>query len=83
MLVLSGPESADTAKQYHGQRMRDVLCCHKKMQLKGRGDGQIYVCVCGHKEKLTSFQERRKKEGAGVSKEGCAEIFKDSRRMSR
>ena len=42
--------------------------CHKKMQLKGRGDGQIFVCVCGHKEKLTSFQERRKKEGAGVSK---------------
>ena len=42
--------------------------CHKKMQLRGKGDGQIFVCVCGHKEKLTSFQERRKKEGAGVSK---------------
>ncbi len=42
--------------------------CHKKMQLRGKGEGQIFVCVCGHKEKLTSFQERRKKEGAGVSK---------------
>ena len=42
--------------------------CHKKMELRGKGDGQIFVCRCGHKEKLTAFQERRKKEGAGVSK---------------
>lgn len=42
--------------------------CHKKMELRGKGDGQIFVCQCGHKEKLTAFQERRKKEGAGVSK---------------
>ncbi len=42
--------------------------CHKKLNLKGKGDGQIFVCGCGHKEKLSSFQDRRKKEGAGVSK---------------
>lgn len=42
--------------------------CHKKLELRGSGDGQIFVCRCGHKEKLTAFQERRKKEGAGVSK---------------
>lgn len=42
--------------------------CHKKMELKGKGDGQIFVCRCGYKEKLTSFVERRKKEGAGVTK---------------
>lgn len=42
--------------------------CHKKMELRGKGDGQIFVCKCGYKEKLTAFGERRKKEGAGVSK---------------
>ena len=42
--------------------------CHKKMELRGKGEAQIFVCGCGYKEKLTSFQERRKKEGAGVSK---------------
>lgn len=42
--------------------------CHKKLELRGKGDGQIFVCKCGYKEKLTAFQERRKKEGAGVSK---------------
>lgn len=42
--------------------------CHKKMQLRGKGDAQIFICSCGHKEKLSAFQERRKKEGAGVKK---------------
>ena len=42
--------------------------CHKKMMLKGQGDGQVFVCSCGYKEKLSAFKERRKKEGAGVSK---------------
>ena len=42
--------------------------CHKRMEMYGKGDGQMFVCVCGYKEKLSIFQERRKKEGAGVSK---------------
>ena len=42
--------------------------CHKKMDLGGKGDGQRFVCVCGHKEKLSSFEERKKKEGKGASK---------------
>ena len=50
--------------------------CHKKMQLRGKGDGQIFVCACGHKEKLTAFQERRKKEGAGVSKRDVQNYLK-------
>ena len=41
---------------------------HKKMMLRGQGDGQVFVCACGYKEKLSAFKERRKKEGAGVSK---------------
>ena len=42
--------------------------CHKRMEMYGKGDAQTFVCVCGYKEKLSVFQERRKKEGAGVSK---------------
>lgn len=42
--------------------------CHKRMELVGTGEKQMFTCVCGHKERLTAFQERRKKEGAGVSK---------------
>ena len=46
--------------------------CHKKLELRGKGDGQIFVCRCGYKEKLSAFKERRVKEGAGVSKKDVA-----------
>lgn len=46
--------------------------CHKKLELRGKGDGQIFVCKCGYKEKLSSFKERREKEGAGVSRKDVA-----------
>ena len=42
--------------------------CHKKMEMYGKGEAQTFVCTCGYKEKLSVFQKRRKKEGAGVSK---------------
>lgn len=43
--------------------------CHKKLELWGKGESQQFICgKCGHKEKLASFTQRRKKEGAGVSK---------------
>ena len=46
--------------------------CHKKMELVGKGDAQRFVCSCGHKEKLSSFQERKKKEGNGANKRDVA-----------
>jgi DNA topoisomerase-3 len=43
--------------------------CHRKMELYVKGKEDTFVCVtCGYKEKLSSFQARREKEGAGVSK---------------
>ena len=44
------------------------------------GDGQIFVCSCGHKEKLSAFQERRKKEGAGVSKRDVARYLNQQKK---
>lgn len=46
--------------------------CHKKMELSGQGEKQLFTCVCGYKEKLSAFQDRRQKEGAGVSKKDVA-----------
>ncbi|UAL47314.1 DNA topoisomerase III [Sutcliffiella horikoshii] len=34
--------------------------CRKKLELRGEGEGQMFACVCGHREKLSTFQERRK-----------------------
>ena len=43
--------------------------CHRKMELYVKGMEDTFICqTCGYKEKLSSFQQRRAKEGAGVSK---------------
>ncbi len=36
--------------------------CKKKMELRGEGEGQTFVCRCGYREKMSAFQERRKKQ---------------------
>ncbi|MGE7091224.1 DNA topoisomerase III [Lysinibacillus sp. NPDC048646] len=48
-------------------RVTNARCpqCKKKLELRGEGDGQIFVCKCGHREKLSAFEARRKKEGGG------------------
>ncbi|PQD96046.1 DNA topoisomerase III [Pradoshia eiseniae] len=48
-------------------RLTNARCpqCKKKMELRGEGTGQIFTCKCGYREKLSSFEERRKKESGG------------------
>lgn len=47
-------------------RVTNARCpqCMKKMELHGEGDGQIFTCKCGYREKLSAFNERRKKAPA-------------------
>lgn len=42
--------------------------CHKRMEMYVKGKEETFVCACGYKEKLSAFQARRAKEGAGVGK---------------
>lgn len=48
-------------------RVTNARCpqCHKKLELRGEGEGQIFICKCGHREKLSAFEARRKKESSG------------------
>ena len=57
--------------------------CHKKMELIGTGEKQKFVCVCGHKEALEAFQNRRKKEGAGVSKKDVANYMRKQQKEAK
>jgi len=50
--------------------------CRKKLELRGRGEGRIFVCKCGHREKLSTFNERRKKQGNKISKKEVAKYMK-------
>ncbi len=56
--------------------------CHKKLELYGEGEGQIFVCKCGYKEKLSSFNERKKKEKATMSKKEVAKYIKSQNKKS-
>ncbi|MFY4776396.1 DNA topoisomerase III [Metabacillus sp. RGM 3146] len=51
--------------------------CHKKLELRGEGEGQIFVCKCGHREKMSSFNERRKNsKNKNVSKKEVSNYMK-------
>ncbi len=56
--------------------------CHKKMELQGKDEKQVFVCACGHKEKLSAFKERRQKEGAGVSKKDVSNYMNKLKKES-
>ena len=54
--------------------------CHKRMEMIGKGEDATFVCACGHKERMTKFQERRKKEGGGVTKRDVAAYLKKQKK---
>lgn len=50
--------------------------CHKSLSLFGEGDGQIFVCSCGYREKLTAFQQKKKKQTQNISKKEAQKFMK-------
>ncbi|MGE8006093.1 DNA topoisomerase III [Lysinibacillus sp. NPDC093216] len=60
-------QDRDCGHRKNVSRVTNARCpqCKKKLELRGEGDGQIFVCKCGYREKLSAFEARRKKEGGG------------------
>ena len=54
--------------------------CHKKMEMIVKGQEEIFVCACGYKEKLSAFQARREKEGAGVRRNDVQKYLQQQRK---
>ena len=52
--------------------------CHKRMEMIGKGDDSMFVCSCGHKERLSKFQERRQKRGRRCIQTGCACVYEET-----
>jgi len=64
-------------------RVTNARCpqCKKKLELRGEGEGQIFMCICGYREKLSTFQERRKKESSKkVSKHDVQKYLKQQQK---
>lgn len=54
--------------------------CYKKMELRGEGEGQIFVCSCGYREKLSAFRQRKEKENYNVSKKDVQQFLKQQKK---
>ena len=57
--------------------------CHKRMEMVGKGEASTFVCGCGYKERLSKFEERRKKEGAGVKKRDVANYMQKQKKEAQ
>lgn len=57
--------------------------CHKRMEMIVKGKEETFICACGYKEKLSSFQARRKKEGAGVNKKDVQKYLKQQQKEAK
>ena len=60
-------------------RISNARCpqCHKKLELRGSGSSQIFVCPCGYREKLAALEKRKQKEGKQVSKKEVPRFLKE------
>lgn len=55
--------------------------CHKRLELHGEGEGQIFICNCGYREKLSAFNERKASEGNNkVSKRDVAKYLQKQKK---
>ncbi|WP_282020363.1 DNA topoisomerase III [Planomicrobium okeanokoites] len=50
--------------------------CHKKLEMQGEGDGKIFVCKCGHREKLSAFEKRKKSGQSKATKKDVNKFLK-------
>lgn len=51
--------------------------CHKKLELKGEGEGRIFTCKCGYREKLSAFNKRKNEEKSKASKKDINKYLKN------
>ena len=54
--------------------------CHKKLELRGEGEGRIFACICGYREKLSAFNERKKENKGSLSKKEVAHYLKEQQK---
>ena len=51
--------------------------CHKKLELRGEGEKQMFSCVCGHREKMSNFKKRKAEANKNGSKRDVQRYLKE------
>lgn len=60
-------------------KVTNVRCpeCHKKLELRGEGEGRIYICPnCSFREKYSSFEKRFKENNKKLNKREVSKYMK-------
>ena len=57
--------------------MPDARNATEKLALHGEGENKVFVCKCGYREKLSTFNERKKKEKSNLSKKDVSKFLKE------
>lgn len=92
LLAVNGKNSKMLVCQDRECRYRETISrttnarcpkCHKRMEMFVKGKEETFICACGYKEKLSSFQARRKKEGAGVNKRDVQKYLKQQQKEAK
>ena len=56
--------------------------CHKKLELRGEGENRMFACVCGHREKLSTFNKRRQEQKKQGSKRDVQKYLREQEKNS-
>ncbi|MBU5485274.1 DNA topoisomerase III [Clostridium sp. MSJ-11] len=78
-------QDRECGKRQNISRFTNVRCpeCHKRLELKGQGEGQIYVCGnCTFREKLSSFNKRFKENEGKLNKKEVSRYMKKMKEES-
>ncbi len=55
--------------------------CHKRLELRGQGEGQIYVCTtCTFREKVSSFNKKYRSDNKKVDKRSVQKYLKEQQK---
>lgn len=56
--------------------------CHKKLELRGEGENRIFVCTCGHREKLSNFNKRKQEQKKQGSKRDVQRYLREQEKQA-
>ena len=63
------------------RRTTNARCpnCRKKLELRGEGEKQMFSCVCGHRERLSHFEKRKKELGKHGNKRDVQKYLREQK----
>ena len=55
--------------------------CRKKLELRGEGQKRMFFCVCGHRERLTSFEARKQEQNKHGNKQDVQKYLREQKKQ--